>query len=134
MTLKKPSGRLSKNESLVFDVLKQAKNPLSAYAILDALRPDGLKAPLQVYRALNKLMQSGLAHKIESLNAFVTCRDEQCRQHKIVAFAICDDCDHVSEISDAALAAELSKVGKGADFQVISSTVELHGTCESCRK
>ena len=43
---------LTKNQSLVMNALSNAHQPLSAYMILDKLRDDGFRAPLQVYRAL----------------------------------------------------------------------------------
>ena len=49
--------QLTKNQSLVFDALSQAGAPLSAYGILDLLRDKGFRAPLQVYRALDKLVE-----------------------------------------------------------------------------
>jgi len=57
---------LTRNQSLVLDVLLDEKGPLSAYAILDRLRDKGLKAPLQIYRALDKLTQIGRVHRLES--------------------------------------------------------------------
>lgn len=42
--------KLTKNQSLVLRVLQSSDQPLSAYTILDRLRSDGLKAPLQVSR------------------------------------------------------------------------------------
>ncbi len=41
------------------DAERSAEAPLSACDILDRLRGDGLRAPLQVYRALDKLMEPG---------------------------------------------------------------------------
>jgi len=64
---------LTRNQSLVFGALSRAEGPLSAYTILDQLRDDGFRAPLQVYRALDKLVETGMVHRLESLNAFVAC-------------------------------------------------------------
>lgn len=64
---------LTRNQSLVFEALSQAEAPLSAYMLLAKLKGTGLRAPIQIYRALDKLMAYGLAHRIESLNAFVVC-------------------------------------------------------------
>ena len=65
--------QLTKNQGLVFDVLSHSQGPLSAYTILDKLRDHGFRAPLQVYRALEKLLEFGLVHRLESINAFVAC-------------------------------------------------------------
>ena len=45
---------LTRNQHLVLDTLVGATGPLSAYGILDRVRSDGIKAPLQIYRALDK--------------------------------------------------------------------------------
>ena len=57
---------LTRNQALVLDRLEKAEGPLSAYALLDQLREEGLRAPLQVYRALDGLMQAGHVHRLES--------------------------------------------------------------------
>ena len=61
---------MTPNETLVYNLLRQTDTPLSAYSILDALRDQGVRAPLQVYRALNKLIERGAVHRIESVNGF----------------------------------------------------------------
>ena len=64
---------LAANQQLVFKAFGEAAAPLSAYSILERLQGKGIKAPLQVYRALEKLIDFGLVHRLESLNAFVVC-------------------------------------------------------------
>ena len=54
---------LTGNSKLVMDLLEVKKGPLSAYMILDELRDAGLRAPLQVYRALEKLISLGRDRK-----------------------------------------------------------------------
>ncbi len=124
---------LTKNQSLVMKALSSADGPLSAYSILDQLRDQGLRAPLQVYRALEKLVEFGLVHRLESLNAFVACSQPDCDAHPTIAFTICEDCGHVTEISDDTLAKRLGVVAKSGDFQLSKSVVELRGTCADCR-
>ncbi len=97
------SHDLTRNQTLVFNVLSKADGPLSAYTILDQLRDDGFRAPLQVYRALEKLLEFGMVHRLESLNAFVACAHPQCHQHGLIAFAICEQCGQVTEFSDPAI-------------------------------
>ena len=73
-TKSKRSKELTKKQTLVMDLLKTNKVPLSAYDILDKLHDFGFRAPLQVYRALDKLIELGLVHRLETLNAFVACQ------------------------------------------------------------
>jgi len=123
---------LTKNQALVFSALETADGPLSAYTILDKLRDDGFRAPLQVYRALDKLVEFGMVHRLESLNAFVACRQPDCESHETIAFTICERCGQVDEINDDKLARQLKSLADRSDFALTKSTVELRGNCRAC--
>ncbi len=123
---------LTRNQELVLGALAHASGPLSAYAILDEVRPDGIKAPLQVYRALDKLVERGLAHRLESLNAFVACANAQCHRQGRIAFAICEKCGKVAEFTDETVQDRLAAWARGADFSARQTTIELRGTCADC--
>ena len=112
--------------------LSRASGPLSAYTILDQLRSEGLRAPLQVYRALDKLVEYGMVHRLESMNAFVPCRHPDGESESMVAFTICESCGEVTEISNNGFDRQLHKLAGGAGFNVKKSTVELFGECSSC--
>lgn len=126
------SPELTRNQTLVFDVLSKAEGPLSAYTILDHLRDDGFRAPLQVYRALEKLLDYGMIHRLESLNAFVACAHPQCHNHDLIAFAICDQCGQVTEFSDTAIENLVSAWGLQNGFAASKTTLELRGHCKNC--
>lgn len=123
---------LTKNQSLVLEQLTTTESPQSAYDLLDSLREHGLRAPLQIYRALEKLQVKGLVHRLESLNAYVACRHEGCDSHKTTAFAICEQCSMVTEIADKALSKTLAKLGTDIGFSLKTSTIELRGDCAEC--
>jgi len=127
-----PSPELTKNQSLVFHVLSKADGPLSAYTILDQLRDEGFRAPLQVYRALDKLLGYGIIHRLESLNAFVACAHPQCHKHDLIAFAICEKCTQVTEFSDSAIENLVGAWSLQNDFKVSNTTLELRGLCAKC--
>ncbi|MFT4173377.1 MAG: Fur family transcriptional regulator [Rhodocyclaceae bacterium] len=123
---------LTKNQSLVLEALAHGEAPASAYTLLDQLRPEGFRAPLQVYRALDKLIEYGLVHKVDSLNAFIACAHPHEHRHGFAAFAICDNCGHVDEFSDTAVERRLKGWSNDHAFKLTSATVELRGTCETC--
>lgn len=123
---------LTKNQALVWSALDRADAPLTAYTILERLRDDGFRAPPQVYRALDKLMQFGLVHRLESLNAFVACRQATCKEHDFIAFMICESCDQVQELSDLSLTHKINRVATASDFRLRKATIELKGQCASC--
>lgn len=124
---------LTRNQSLVLAALGKAEGPLSAYGILDQLRAEGIRAPLQVYRALDRLMALGFVHRLESLNAFVVCRRPQHHaEDAMIAFAICEDCGQVSEFSDAEIARRLSRWAATHAFRPSKTTIEIRGHCLAC--
>ena len=131
---KSVSVNLTRNQALVYNALVRADEPLSAYAILARLREQGLRAPLQVYRALDRLVSTGIVHRLESLNAFVACHQPDDDEHESIAFTICDICGKVTETNDARLARRLRDFAKGADFLPHRSVVELRGICRDCRR
>jgi len=125
---------LTRNQTLVLDVLLQEQGPLSAYMILDRLRDQGLRAPLQIYRALDKLTEIGRVHRLESVNAFVACRhfDEEEHNAHLIAFAICKKCGAVIEFSDEQID-ECVKVQMAAhQFRSQGTTLEISGLCRDC--
>ena len=123
---------LTKNQTLVYEILSNANGPLSAYSILDDLRCEGLQAPPQVYRALDKLLKIGLIHRLESMNAFIACRDPDCDSHQVTSFAICDDCGDVTEFAGEKISSQLKSWEKESGFTVKKTTIELRGVCSSC--
>ena len=127
--------QLSENQKRVMRVLETKAAPLSAYMILEELRGDGLKAPLQVYRALDKLMAYGLVHRLESLNAFIACSHmscESCERTGATAFVICDRCEQVQEICDESVSAFVNALARKSQMKATKSNIELHGLCDSC--
>lgn len=123
---------LTKNQKLVFGSLSASDGPLTAYAILDLLRDSGFRAPLQVYRALDKLVEYGLVHRLESLNAFVACSHKGCSGHGTAAFAICEKCGLVSEFTPDKAIEALQSWTREEGFHLSRTTIELRGTCRAC--
>ena len=99
---------LTKNQQIIFDIIDRSPEPLKAYSILFNVQKKGIKAPLQVYRALDKLVEIGKIHKIESRNAFIACQNSSCQVSKATAFSICESCEKVTEINNSSLSKYLS--------------------------
>lgn len=126
---------LTRNQTLVLQTLTAALEPLSAYAILDRLRGDGFRAPLQVYRALDKLLETGLVHRLDSLKAFVACsHPHEHGGEDMVAFAICESCGRVWEFSDSKIEDRFSAWAEAEDFLTKTTTLEISGLCATCRQ
>jgi Fur family zinc uptake transcriptional regulator len=120
----------SGNEEAVLKALLGSGKPLSAYAILDKVRKRGIRAPMQVYRALDNLQSSGLVHRIGGLSAFIACRRRE-RGHK-PGFVICRRCGTVREFDDRRLGSLASRAA-GEAFAVEEVSIEILGFCGPCR-
>ncbi len=124
---------LSKNQQIIFDLIDKSSEPLKAYSILFNVQKRGIKAPLQVYRALDKLVKLGKIHKIESRNAFIACQNSSCQVSKATAFSICEICEKVTEISSASLSKYLSNFKDKDGMKYIKYNLEFFGLCKKCK-
>jgi Fur family zinc uptake transcriptional regulator len=125
-------NNLSKNQQIIFNLIHKSPEPLKAYTILFNVQKKGIKAPPQVYRALDKLVEMGKIHKIESKNAFVACRNSDCEISKATAFSICERCEVVDEISDIKLSKYLSNFNHKKGMKFKRFNLEFFGLCKKC--
>ena len=125
-------NNLSKNQQIIFNLIHKSPEPLKAYTILFNVQKKGIKAPPQVYRALDKLVEMGKIHKIESKNAFVACRNSDCEISKATAFSICEKCEVVDEISDIKLSKYLSNFNHKKGMKFKRFNLEFFGLCKKC--
>ncbi len=117
-------------QQLIYEYLRQKKTPQGAYDILDACREHGFRAPSQIYRVLNKLIEFGLIHKVESLNAYIACEQQHNVGQSMVA--ICNSCGSVKEMATADFADQLEKFDGWDGFTPQELAVEVKGRCSSC--
>lgn len=121
----------AKMQASIHALLQRQAKPLSAYQILSKLQTGGGKlAPPTIYRALTGLIEGGKVHRIESINAYVSCR---CASHGGASvLSICEDCGMVEEHLDAKLVGELAAVTQQSGFVPQRQVIEVHGLCGSC--
>jgi Fur family zinc uptake transcriptional regulator len=106
--------------------------PIGAYDILGALKKsEGALAPPTVYRALEFLLQAGLIHRIDTLNAFIGCESPELRHSG--QFLVCRACNRVTELDDPAIGRLLVRKAKSAGFAAYSQDVEIKGLCAACQ-
>ena len=125
---------LSKNQQVVLDIIEKAKEPLKAYSILFNVQKKGIKAPQQIYRALEKLIEIGKIHKVESRNAFVACKNSNCEISNATAFSICDKCEKVTEINNLNLSRYLTNFEDVTGMKYKKYNLEFFGLCKKCKK
>ena len=93
----------------------------------------GINAPQQIYRALDKLIEIGKIHKIESKNAFVACKNANCEVSKATAFSICESCEKVEELNDLKLSKYLSSYSDKTGMKYKKYNLEFFGLCKNCK-
>jgi Fur family transcriptional regulator, zinc uptake regulator len=129
--------RLTPLREQVLQLVWQSHKPLGAYAILDLLaeQPAEKKrrqAPPTVYRALEFLLEHGLVHRINSLNAFIGCSQPHSQHHS--HFLICQQCKSTVEVVDTTLDKAIHTLAQEAQFVEESTFVEITGYCSACRR
>jgi Fur family zinc uptake transcriptional regulator len=114
----------------VLTLLLHADRPAKAYDLLRHLSDDGNAKPTTVYRALDFLVDSGLAHGIASMDAFAAC-GRWAHEHTAI-FLICDLCGSVGEAVSRDGMEVLDREIREVQFQPRQATIELRGTCAAC--
>ncbi|EWY38764.1 Fur family transcriptional regulator [Skermanella stibiiresistens SB22] len=116
----------------VLELVWSGHRPRGAYAILDDMKVDGKRvAPLTVYRALDFLVENGLVHRLESLNAYIGCPSPD-HAHP-GQFLVCRDCGDAIELNDQRVSAAIADSARARGFQIDRPTVEVRGLCPVCQ-
>lgn len=124
--------RLTPLRQQVLEALWSSHQAQGAYDVLDVLNKTASKklAPLSVYRALDFLVEEGLAHRIESLNAYIGCPHAD--QHHALQFLICTTCRSVTELDESKITRQLESSSAQHGFTPARTVVEVVGTCAGC--
>jgi Fur family zinc uptake transcriptional regulator len=132
-------AQLTELRRQVLRLVLDSPHPVGAYALLDQLRADRPgAAPPTVYRALDFLLDQGLVHRVERLNAFVGCTGPEAHHacghghdhpHQ---FLICAACGATAEICDPGVSEAVNEAARAAGFRPSRTTVEVEGRCAAC--
>ena len=123
--------RLTPVRRRVLEILLESHRAMGAYEVLERLAAEGFgKQPPVAYRALDFLVEQGLAHRVRRLNAYAACLSNQ-RDHA-PAFLICRGCEQVAEAETPELRAAMLALAAAHDFTIERSTVEILGLCGRC--
>jgi Fur family zinc uptake transcriptional regulator len=116
----------------ILELIWNSHKAIKAYDLLDLIRPinDAAK-PATVYRALDFLLEHGLIHRVESLNAFVGCRSSGTQHDQLLL--ICTACHNVEERAAPQVFLALADETKTALFKAQRKTIEIHGLCNNCQ-
>lgn len=125
----RPSALPVHPKELALKLLKQHKLPLSAYDILEKLRPAGVRGAPVVYRALEALIKDGRVHRIEALNAYLACNCSSDHAHAISVVTVCSHCKTVEELHDHHVIRQLEGLRKWGVPLARQAVIELPVEC-----
>jgi Fur family zinc uptake transcriptional regulator len=125
--------RLTPVRKRTLELLLESHRALGAYDVLNRLAAEGYgNQPPVAYRALDFLVEQGLAHRIRRLNAFTACMHPG--EAHAPAFLICRQCNAVAEAPAAPVRAALVRAAEELGFSIERSNIEALGLCPACRK
>lgn len=129
--LAEQGARLTPVRQRTLEILLENHRAMGAYEVLERLAAEGFgHQPPVAYRALEFLVQHGLAHRLRRLNAFAACLHPD-RDHAPV-FLICRSCDQLAELPAAPVRESLIAAAAGLGFSVERTTIEAVGLCSHC--
>src|SRR5204863_7811161 len=104
-------ARLPRLRRNILLLILSAERPVTAYEILDLLRPkDPAATPAGVYRSLDFLTELGLVHRIDSAKSFVACAmPDHAHPSQML---VCRRCGTVVETEDASVARAAASLGR----------------------
>lgn len=122
--------RLTPVRRKVLSLVWDSHEPAGAYQILARLpRTTRAPAPMTVYRALDFLVEAGLVHRVDSLNAFIGC--PQADQLHNAQLLVCRRCHGVQEVIDQAVGKALARSNESHGFAP-DAPFEIKGICSAC--
>lgn len=124
-------ARMTPVRRRTLEILLESHRAMGAYEVLDRLAAEGFgKQPPVAYRALEFLVEHGLAHRVQRLNAFAACLSPG--HDHAPAFLICRACNRVAESDAPQVRAALIRTASAQGFAVERSTIEALGLCGAC--
>ncbi|UXU75006.1 MULTISPECIES: Fur family transcriptional regulator [unclassified Paracoccus (in: a-proteobacteria)] len=125
--------RLTPVRRRALEILLESHRAMGAYEVLERLAAEGFgRQPPVAYRALDFLVDQGLAHRVQRLNAYVACLSPQ-RDHS-PAFLICRGCHRLAEAETTELQPALAAMAGSLGFRTERASVELLGLCQNCQE
>jgi Fur family zinc uptake transcriptional regulator len=129
--------RLTPVRKRVLELIWKNHQPVRAYDLLALLVEEGFNsAPPTIYRALDFLLDIQAIHRLNSLNAYVGCRNptlhlQQTTQE--ICLFICTQCQHVEEQSNDIWQNAIDTSAEEQKFIPAKAIIEISGLCQRCQ-
>jgi len=119
-------------KDLIFDVIKNSQNSLTAEEIYNNVSQNVDINLSTVYRALNNLVDKELVNKVvrQDKIAYYRLADNDHSKY----YLICDKCNNAFPTDICNIEKMERKIKKETGFNITSHTLEFHGICPECLK
>ncbi|MCB2095931.1 MAG: transcriptional repressor [Rhodobacteraceae bacterium] len=125
-------ARMTPVRRRTLEILLESHKAMGAYDVLERLVADGFgNQPPVAYRALEFLVEQGLAHRIRRLNAFAACMHPG--EAHVPVFLICTSCQLVAEAPADDVRGAMDAAAASIGFVIERTNVEAVGRCPACR-
>lgn len=125
------SIKLNENENRVMKVLMGSHCAVGAYEIAyHASDKNKRLQPNQIYRAVDKLIELGLVHKVKTEGGYIACHGEE--NCTAPMFLICTSCHRIAETENMNVDGAIKHSVKPTGFVLQHQNVELMGLCPDC--
>jgi Fur family zinc uptake transcriptional regulator len=116
----------------VLRLLHGQRGGAKAYDLLAQMKQEHPGAtPPTVYRALDFLIEQGLAHRIGRTNQFVACN--RAHHEEACLFLVCPGCSRVTELHDDEVISVLSASLARSGHVLAGPEIEISAICAECR-
>ncbi len=121
--------RFTEPRKIILQTILNETKHLTAYDILEILSKDKSVKPPTVYRAIDFWLKHDFIHRVESLNAYIICKEHH--NHKGFEVFVCEKCNYVDEshFCNSQILKELQQL---TQYKVQSWNIELKGICQKC--
>lgn len=119
--------RFTRIRKFVYQCVLDAKQPIGAYDIIEMIGRVGSAKPPTVYRALEWLIESGLATKIATTSKYAPLPTNT--NENSTAFFLCRNCGSATSLKAEDFSKVLSEEASQKGLEDIQVTIEVVGTC-----
>ena len=114
-------------DGIVMEILSRCSQPIGAYEIARQAREKLHRLnPTQVYRCLDRLLETKKVERIVSINAYILASGHD-RIH-----LLCKVCGEVISVDEQTPKETLKSIADSKMFQANTTHIEISGQCRSC--
>lgn len=124
--------KVTKQRTLILDILQKAKKPLSASEILSrAIKVQPNLALTTIYRNLDALYGNDV------IDRYRTHDKEYCfqiKKDKHTHYIVCKSCKKRIDLPECPIEEIENSIANSTGFTITSHNLELQGYCDNCKK